>query len=195
MKISTFLDPRFKELEWVPDDEKEYYHDAVLHETVKLVGKTFDPAPAGAAEAEAETTSNLYSQYTQTQTQSKKMTINSFFKPIAKKAKTQISNNNVALVKSEISRYLQEPQILNKENQVDWQVNPIEWWKLRAVIYPNLSKTVKHFFCVPATSVPSERIFSTAGHIVNKKRSRLTSENVDMLLFLNKNRRIIPNVL
>ena len=36
-------------------------------------------------------------------------------------------------------------------------------------------------------SVPAERIFSTARLIVNQQRSCLKPENVDMLIFLNKN--------
>ncbi|KAF3840379.1 hypothetical protein F7725_019096 [Dissostichus mawsoni] len=40
--------------------------------------------------------------------------------------------------------------------------------------------------CCPATSTPSERLFSAAGTIVSKKRASLTKEHVDMLTFLHK---------
>ena len=36
------------------------------------------------------------------------------------------------------------------------------------------------------TSVPSERVFSTAGCAVTDKRSRLDSEVVDEIIFMNK---------
>lgn len=40
---------------------------------------------------------------------------------------------------------------------------------------------------VPGTSVPSERVFSTAGDIVSAERATLHPDNVNMLLVLNKN--------
>jgi len=43
------------------------------------------------------------------------------------------------------------------------------------------------YACIPATSVPSERIFSKAGQIVSQRRNRLSPKNVDVLIFLNKN--------
>jgi hypothetical protein len=40
---------------------------------------------------------------------------------------------------------------------------------------------------ITATSVPSERVFSKAGKIVNKFRCNLKSENISMLVFLKCN--------
>jgi hypothetical protein len=41
---------------------------------------------------------------------------------------------------------------------------------------------------IPATSAPSERVFSVAGNIVNKKRVRLKPDTVDLLIFLRGNK-------
>jgi hypothetical protein len=75
----------------------------------------------------------------------------------------------------------------------DWplldSVDPIQWWKNRqsdGVMLP-VVKVVKKYFCIPATSVPSEQIFSKAGLIITKQRNALKPENADMLIFLNKN--------
>ncbi len=45
-------------------------------------------------------------------------------------------------------------------------------------------------YAVQGTSVPSERVFSMAGDIVTASRSRLLAENVDKLIFLQKNMKI-----
>ena len=58
--------------------------------------------------------------------------------------------------------------------------------------YPTLYKTAKVLLSIPATSVPAERVFSLAGFICRKRRNRLTSGNVNTLIFLNKNFDSIP---
>lgn len=65
--------------------------------------------------------------------------------------------------------------------------NALSWWKARCHQYPALAKLARHYLCIPATSVPAERVFSTAGLIVSKLRASLKPETVDMLIFLNKN--------
>ena len=83
-------------------------------------------------------------------------------------------------VSKEIDRYLQAPQQDSTED-------PLEWWKANAISYPALSRLSKKYLCISATSSASERLFSTAGNVVTKKRSLLKPEKVDMLVFLAKN--------
>ena len=60
---------------------------------------------------------------------------------------------------------------------------PLSWWKVNAARYPTMSELAKQLLCIPATSVPSERVFSAAGNIVSKLRAALSPENVDAPLF------------
>lgn len=81
-----------------------------------------------------------------------------------------------------IKQYLALPLAL-------WKSDPLELWRSRkrdSSFLPMID-VVKIFLCIPATSVPSEQLFSAAGELVCEKRSRLTPDHVDMLLFLNKN--------
>ena len=80
-----------------------------------------------------------------------------------------------------------EVDIFLREPLVGPNANSLSWWKANEHRFPILSKLAKLLLCIPATSVPAERIFSASGLIVNKQRSSLTPENVDMLVFLNRN--------
>lgn len=62
--------------------------------------------------------------------------------------------------------------------------NPLLWWKMHAADFPQLAKLARRVLCIPATSAPSERIFSVAGQIATQKRNRLASENVALLVYL-----------
>ena len=65
--------------------------------------------------------------------------------------------------------------------------NPLTSWKAWAPTSKYLTKLVKRPLSITATSVPSERLFSSAGNLISEKRSCLNPENVSMLLFLYEN--------
>nr|KAG5685994.1 hypothetical protein BaRGS_028327 [Batillaria attramentaria] len=65
--------------------------------------------------------------------------------------------------------------------------NPLSWWRVNEARFPLLARMAKMYLAIPATSVPSERVFSTAGDILTSQRASLKPEHVDKLLFLKKN--------
>ena len=69
---------------------------------------------------------------------------------------------------------------------MDLDDDPLEWW-MKQVDLPLLSSLAKKYLCIPATSVESERVFSTAGDIVSATRSVLGHDHIDQLIFLKKN--------
>lgn len=79
----------------------------------------------------------------------------------------------------EVARYKQEFPLPMDQN-------PLEWWKLNERRYPHLSSLAKCYLSIPATSVPAERVFSTAGDILTDKRAALKSRHVDRLIFFRK---------
>ena len=87
----------------------------------------------------------------------------------------------------EFDKYLKETPLKSSENC-------LEWWSKNNHTYPSLAKLAKQYLCVPATSVPAEQVFSVAGEIVNTKRASLKPENVDLLIFLNKNSKLLSNI-
>ena len=72
------------------------------------------------------------------------------------------------------------------------KINVLSWWKNNKNQFPHLFQLVRSNLHIPATSVPSERIFSLAGYIVRDRRSKILSRNVNKAIFLKKNAKHIP---
>ena len=70
--------------------------------------------------------------------------------------------------------------------------NVVKWWQKNKAKYPCLFKAAQAYLHIPATSVPSERIFSLAGYMVRSRRSKILPRNVNQFIFLKKNRKYIP---
>lgn len=64
--------------------------------------------------------------------------------------------------------------------------NAMKWWRSQEKELPLLSTLAKRYLHIPGTSVPAQRVFSTAGDIVNAQRSVLRPDHVDQLIFLKK---------
>ena len=65
--------------------------------------------------------------------------------------------------------------------------NTLAWYKEHERKFPYVSRLAKRIFCVPATSAPTERLFSTAGNIATKLRNRLLPDTASALVFLHEN--------
>lgn len=85
-------------------------------------------------------------------------------------------------IQSELDSYLILPNASIEEDVIKWWVDHKENFK-------RLYKIAIKFLIIPATSAASERIFSTAGLILNKKRSKLSPQHASLLIFLNKHLR------
>lgn len=62
---------------------------------------------------------------------------------------------------------------------------PLQWWKQYGPGLKPLDEIALKYLSCPATSVPSERLFSKAGNIISKKRSSLLPENANAMICLN----------
>jgi len=62
------------------------------------------------------------------------------------------------------------------------KMTPLTVWRNHAKTYPNAFEVAKAIFVLPYSSIPVERVFSALKDIKNKKRNRLTCENIEALL-------------
>lgn len=70
------------------------------------------------------------------------------------------------------------------EKAEDRKVDPVQWWKLNGHRFPTLARMAQDYLAVPASSVPSEQIFSQAGDIITKKRNRMLDTSCSSLLLI-----------
>ena len=65
----------------------------------------------------------------------------------------------------------------------------LKWWESRKTELPYLYQVSSKIFCVPASSAPSERIFSVCRHALSETRSTIgkNAEKVNQLIFLHSN--------
>ncbi|KAL3066090.1 hypothetical protein OYC64_016103 [Pagothenia borchgrevinki] len=98
--------------------------------------------------------------------------------------KTEERNKpTLQLVKGEVTSYM-------AANSTSLDSDPLAWWKTNEAKYPHVAMLAKRYLAVSGTSVPSERVFSTAGDIVSASRSALSASNVDKFIYLGKNMKI-----
>ena len=79
-----------------------------------------------------------------------------------------------------IRQFVEEPNI-------GWQDAPLAWWRARVQVYRELAPLARKHFCIVATSVPSERVFSKTGQLISAKRNLIAAKTVKMVMFLNAN--------
>jgi len=80
----------------------------------------------------------------------------------------------------QVRLYLAQPNIPRSES-------PTAWWQANAGLFPQVAEVARRYLSAPATSVPSERLFSAAGLIYTDRRNRLLPERAEMLLFIRHN--------
>ena len=102
----------------------------------------------------------------------------------------QVAGENTPVVNTEKQQRQQATKEVDdylSASRLDFEEDPLLWWKGQALNYPILRRVAQKYLCICAISSPSEQLFSTAGNVVSSFRSTLKLDKVDMLVFLSKN--------
>ncbi|CAF1448781.1 unnamed protein product [Rotaria sordida] len=73
-------------------------------------------------------------------------------------------------------------------------IDVLLFWRQQQHLYPTLSSIAKVVCAVPASNTVIERLFSAAKNVVTEKRTRLDSEKINQLLFLQKNMKTLKEL-
>ena len=199
---AAFLDPRLRALEFIvcndnnkSEEQKKLAVDAdkkMVKAEIKRRMILLDTKPQVKSEAceippEGNPPLPSCSAITDGQLPSKKPKLepnlfDDFFSDIMV-TKVEPPTSSMMRAKKELKLYLTLPVTTTPDSTF----NQLEWWKQNEVQLPMMSRVAKSILSIPATSTPSERLFSKAGFLINKKRANLKPSKVDMMLFLNAN--------
>ncbi|XP_070401545.1 E3 SUMO-protein ligase ZBED1-like [Nothobranchius furzeri] len=174
--LAASLDPRFRKLKFLPADQAFGVKNAL--QTMALAVKQ-QLRPTGCGNEASSTAEGAPS------TAHKDKMTTSFLDSDSTSSdeeqdEEQLSNE---AIQNEVLAYFGEQSLPKKDD-------PLIWWKANEQRFPTLAKLANSLLCIPATSTPSERLFSAAGNIVSKKRASLSPEHVYVLNFLRCNHRL-----
>jgi len=82
---------------------------------------------------------------------------------------------------------------LNDAKEVNAKADPCVWWRAHRYKFPDLARLARKWLGTVATSVPSERLFSTSGNTITIRRAALSPDLVRDIVFVSENYDRKPN--
>ena len=77
-------------------------------------------------------------------------------------------------------------QLISYINQGVQDINSIKYWTANQTVFPILAKKFFDISGMPSTQVESERLFSSAGLLIDDKRNRLEPEKAEKILVMHR---------
>lgn len=173
LDMASLLDPRFKTT-YINAERVDYMKTRAAAEMESLAADPKRPVEGVSVPLAEDAGEN-----SECPAKKQKKSLGSFFK-IASRQRQVVPQSERESIEMELNSYLQAVE-------VDGETNPLEWWRQHEANFPRVASLAKKYLCIPATSAPSERAFSTSGNIVTCRRSALKPERVDQLVFLAHN--------
>jgi len=160
LAVSTLLDPRFKKHAFNNHSALETAQ-ARLQNEISLIVQSTDNS-SGADNSVNDSSSSFW---------------NMFDKKVSEAGALKDTSSEAD---NESRRYFQEANIPRKSD-------PLQWWRLNEVQFPHMKSLAQKYLSIPATSMPSYRLFSKKGSTVERSRDAIKPAYLGNVLFLNKN--------
>jgi len=168
---TSFVEPRFKDFFFIQQKENRVSAHAKAYKDVLEQMRQL-PAPPPVVNNAANNNTDNYQN------------------PIAS-IFGQAQNRSNAIIYDGVEAELDE-YLAVKVRDVE-HLNPLKWWKEHESAFPRVACVAKKWLACPATSTPCERLWSTAGLVVDERRTRLSANQVERMTFLAHNESFFDN--
>ncbi|XP_050062932.1 E3 SUMO-protein ligase ZBED1-like [Aphis gossypii] len=160
---ATLLDPRFKKLAFQHTINAENAEKSITDELSLLISEHLNEENSNISETpEIQTISN-----------NEAVDLWSFLDDKLNTERTQVTS--VSSADNILKQYFSLPHSNRKSK-------PTDFWIKHKILLGELLNLALKYLVIPATSVPSERIFSKAGEIMSAKRNRTHPKNLDIVI-------------
>lgn len=179
---TSFLDPRLTSMEGVTPEEVEAAKRLLVDATISLAlenNALMDDGGQSRSDAYVVHSGSIISKKCRIQQMEAVFGKQKKADPAAIRAK--VENRLQTRCTAEVYRYLDDVEF------TQFDVDPLDWWRKQGGLYPYMAPLARKWLACVATSVPSERAFSTAGNIVSSKRGALEPSMVRDLIFIHEN--------
>lgn len=172
LNIATFLDPRYKKLPFLSPQERAKVETNLIDEAKAILEK--------------QTACLEDFSFVSEEPPNKKQASSTQENPLA----AIFCQSDTDQGQEELhSQVLEELSNYKSQRVLGLNEDPLLWWSSHAALFPTLPKLLQKYWCVPATSVPCHRLFSSSGTILCGKRNRIVPALVDQQVFLYENSR------
>ncbi|KAI2645902.1 E3 SUMO-protein ligase ZBED1 [Labeo rohita] len=171
---ASALDPRFKGLPFLENEEREFVFTKL---TVDATNSIQVEQQEDAVEEKPPDTAEEDEMRPAKKLKAMDLLFGNIFQQVPETC--PLSRSASVVSRDEVLKYRSMVPLPLTENALDW-------WKSHETELPILANLARSCLCIPATSVASERVFSTAGDIVSSQRSSLQPDCVDQFIFLKK---------
>lgn len=185
---SSLLDPRFKFGPGYSINDKNYIWNIVKQMMTNEVVGQDQNLNNGRDSMDAEAEGNQQNEQ-QRQSYVDAMFVELNDMAMAEEAENEHVHNNdnddvMNRIDAELLLYKREQHLPLRKADGGFN-NPLDWWRVKHQQYPILAALALKVLAIPATSAPSERVFSVAGITISKERAKLDPANAGELIFLH----------
>lgn len=170
MRAALFLDPRFKNMLTHIQKHKAETHLIYLNQKLDLK-RDVHPRTLAVQLQKPEESDNVLEQILRD-----------------REISQQIINDTPSI--SRCDTLLAEIENFKDVGRVHAGIDVTEFWESKKFKYPKLYELARTVFSVAPTEVSVERNFSTLDFVFNKRRTKLTDSNLEMLLFIKLNKKM-----